>query len=73
MTAVNPQVCVPYFTVEIPVYHEDTHTTVVDRICRTSSVPGEIVVPFGTLKFVSSLLKTELLANGIPFYVLFTN
>ena len=42
MTVVNPQVCVPYFTVQLQVYDEDTFAGVVDRICRTSGVPGTL-------------------------------
>lgn len=44
VTVVNPQVCVPYFTVQLQVYDEDTFAGVVDRICRTSGVPGNVQV-----------------------------
>lgn len=44
VTAVNPQACVPYFTVHIPVYNQDTTSKLVDRICRTSGVPGNVGV-----------------------------
>ena len=40
VTAVNPQRCVPYFTVHIPVYHEDTTIKLIDRIRRISQIPG---------------------------------
>ena len=41
VTVVNPQRCVPFFTIQIPIYDGDTFTRVVDRIRRTSGVPSE--------------------------------
>ena len=40
---VNPQRSTPYFSVQLSVYDGDTFSTVVDRIRRTSGVPGEYV------------------------------
>lgn len=37
---VNPQLCVPYFTVQVPLYDGDNFVRVVDRIRRTSGIPG---------------------------------
>jgi len=38
---INPQRCVGFFTVTMAVYDGDTFSTVVDRVRRTSGVPGE--------------------------------
>ena len=40
VTAINPQRCVPYFTVHIPVYDEDTTIKLIDRIRRITQIPG---------------------------------
>ena len=54
---VNPQLSVPYFTVQIPVYNGDTHSKLVDRLRRTSGVPGNLKV---------ELLRYETDARSIP-------
>ena len=54
---VNPQVSTPYFTVQVPVYNGDTHFKVVDRLRRTSSIPGNLKV---------ELLRYETDARSIP-------
>ncbi len=38
---VNPQVCMGYFSVSLPLYDGDTIPAVVDRIRRVSSIPGQ--------------------------------
>lgn len=44
VTAVNPQKCVPFFTVQTPIYDGDALTRVMDRIRRTSGVPMNVKV-----------------------------
>ena len=41
-TVINPQLCIPYFTVHISLYDGDTYSRVVDRIRRISGIPGTI-------------------------------
>jgi hypothetical protein len=41
---VNPQKSTPYFSVQLSVYDGDTFSTIVDRVRRTSGVPGEVYV-----------------------------
>ena len=41
MTMINPQRCVGYFSIELPIYDGDTIPQVVDRVRRTSGVPGK--------------------------------
>lgn len=43
VSMVNPQRSTPYFSVQLSVYDGDTFSTVVDRVRRTSGVPGEWV------------------------------
>ncbi len=38
---VNPQMCVGYFSVPVPLYDGDTLSSVVDRVKRVSGVPGQ--------------------------------
>ena len=57
ITIVNPQASTPYFTVQVPVYNGDTHLKVVDRLRRTSSIPGNLKV---------ELLRYETDARSIP-------
>ena len=56
----NPQKCVGYFTVSIAIYDGDTFPTVVDRIRRTSGVPGECVLVAGSDKHQCSFVIGEL-------------
>ena len=41
VSMVNPQRSTPYFSVQLSVYDGDTASTIVDRVRRTSGVPGE--------------------------------
>lgn len=41
---VNPQVCVGYFSVPLPLYDGDALPSVVDRVRRIIGVPGECPV-----------------------------
>ena len=41
---VNPQKGVPYNSIQLLVYDGDTFSNVVDRVRRTSGVPGKGVV-----------------------------
>ncbi len=56
---VNPQVSTPYFTVQLPVYNGDKHSQVVDRIRRTSGVPGNLKM---------ELFRYETDSRSIPVY-----
>lgn len=56
---VNPQVSTPYFTVQLPVYNGDKHSQVVDRIRRTSGVPGNLKM---------ELFRYETDSRSIPMY-----
>lgn len=41
VSMINPQRSTPYFSVQLSVYDGDTFLMVVDRVRRTSGVPGE--------------------------------
>lgn len=41
VTAVNPQRCVPYFSISLPIYDGDTYHSITDRLRRSSGIPGQ--------------------------------
>ncbi len=59
VTMVNPQMSTPYFTVQLAVYNGDTHLKVVDRVHRTSGIPGNLKV---------ELFRYKKDARSIPIY-----
>ena len=42
VTAVNPQHCVPFFSMTVPIYDGDTVPKIIDRIRRLAQVSGNV-------------------------------